>query len=250
MKRNFGNTFGRTEEGYIEERRELEERLKKEPAAIPETPPTPVMQPVNITPNNNSWLIEDDKYRIQLSKSLIPSGTQEQQIKNYLANPGSFNLANYLQLFLIGRMLFNNNTSQKDEILNFLRDSFKNNWIQTSSGVLYKPNGKDAIIHDKGMPSEYSLEADFIGPDRYIEQADETALKHLTGLHNLDEIKKISQFLANKDKTYLWRLNSKPEQVDYRVAGFNAYLGRADLDCFWVPQFSDSGLGVKVAKKI
>ena len=248
MKRNFGPTFGRTKEGYRQEYEELEKRLKEQPPVDPVQ--VPIVNPVNIIPNDDSWLIENNEYKLQLAKSLISPQTQEKQVSDYLTSPNSFKPSSYQELFILGKMLFNGNINQKDEILKFLRESFEKNWIQTSSGVLYKPDGKDKVIHDKGMSSEYSLETRFRGPDRYVEQADETALKYLTGLKDLDEIKGISQFLTNKDKTHLWRVNSKPKQEIYRVARFLAGSDRAYLCCGRVPNGSVPALGVRVVKKI
>ena len=229
--------------------KELEKQKPKKEAK--KTGPKNEVQPESpiITPNSDSWLIENDEYKIKLSKSLISPETQEHQINNYLANTSSFKLANYQEIFLIGKILLDNNPTQKDEILSFLRNSFQKYWIQTASGVLYKPKAGDLIIHDKGMPSEYSFEADFVGPDRIMEKADETISAKLTGLDNLDEINKVSSFLADRDKTYLFRLNSKPEKNDYMIAGFYAGSGRASLDCSGDPQYSGSGLGVNVEKK-
>jgi len=201
-----------------------------------------------IIPNDNSWIIENDKYAIQLSKSLIPPATQEKQVNNYLANPNSFKPANYQELFLIGKILYDGNINQKDEILKFLRESFNTHPIQTSSGILYKPIG-DEIIHDKGMSSEYRMVVDFKGPDRLVEPADEEALKYLTGLKNLDEIKEISQFLADRTQTKIWRLESKPEQDTYRIAWFNAGSDSANLGCYANPRFPRPALGVRVEKK-
>ncbi|MBU0930052.1 MAG: hypothetical protein KJ623_03185 [Nanoarchaeota archaeon] len=245
MKRNF-NT-----KGYEKEYEELLDRLEKSIISAPQHS-APLTQsnpatPVNIIPNTDSWLIENNEYKIQLSKSLIPSATQEKQINNYITSTNSFKPANYQELFLIGNILYQNKNT---EILNFLRESFKNNWIQTSSGVLYSPDKNDIVIHDKGLSSEQSLETKFIGPDRYIEKNDESALKCLTGLNNIDEIKEISQFLTDKNKTYLWRLNNKPSSDTYRVAWFSAVSDRAYLLCDRYPTDSNPALGVCVAKKI
>lgn len=197
----------------------------------------------------SAWTLEDENGTIELSKSLLPSDTQANQIYRYLKNPNSFKPINYQELFRVGRILYNNNIKYKNEILKFLRKSFADYFIQTSSGVLYKSKGKDIIIHDKGMPSESSFESDFIGPDRYIQKEDKFALNPLTGLENLDEIKEISQFLAKRSKTYLLRMNNKPDKDNYMVAGFDASSGRALLNCYGDPLGSYSGLGVRVAQK-
>jgi len=203
-----------------------------------------------IIPNDNSWTIENDEYKIQLSKSLIPFATWEKQISDYIADPTTFKPANYQELFLIGKILYDGNINQKDEILKFLRESFnKYMGIQTLSGILYKPIG-DEIIHDKGMSSEYKMLVDFRGPTGLVEPADEEVLKYLTGLNNLDEIKEISQFLANGTQTEIWRYNSNHYQEEYVVASFLADFDRAFLNCLLLSDFLSPALGVRVEKKI
>jgi len=228
----------------LKERREVLEQKLEPKTENKELEPKQV-----IIPNDNSWTIENDEYKIQLSKSLIPFATWEKQISDYIADPTTFKPANYQELFLIGKILYDGNINQKDEILKFLRESFnKYMGIQTLSGILYKPIG-DEIIHDKGMSSEYKMLVDFRGPTGLVEPADEEVLKYLTGLNNLDEIKEISQFLANGTQTEIWRSNSKPEQDTYRIAWFNAGSDSANLDCYANPRFPRPALGVRVEKK-
>ncbi|MDD5133052.1 MAG: hypothetical protein PHD81_03025 [Candidatus Nanoarchaeia archaeon] len=230
-------------------RRERLEKKKLKKTELKPKQESPVTEPGIITPNDNSWLIENDEYTIQLSKSLIPSTTQANQINDYNTNPTAFKPASYPDIFLIGQMLYHSH-KQIGEILNFLTESFQNNWIQTSSGILYKSNGKDEIIHDKGMSSEYKHLTDLIGSDGEVVQADEEALKYLTGLKDLDEIKEIAQFLTSKDKTYIWRFNKKPDSDTYRVARFGASSGGAILYCGRNADYSVPALGVRVAKKM
>ncbi len=192
--------------------------------------------------NNNYWQIGN----ILLSKELIEEDTQENQINYHKQNPNSPKPISYPELFQIGRTLANNNISNKDEVIQFLRQSFKNSLIQTSSGILYRSN-TDLIIHDKGLSSEKAYECDFVGPDGYIEQDDEQILKLLTRLDNIDEIKEISKLLAEKDKQYIWRVNSRPNKDDYRVARFYAYSDGVGFGCGGYPTNSDPALGVFVS---
>ncbi|MDD5133049.1 MAG: hypothetical protein PHD81_03040 [Candidatus Nanoarchaeia archaeon] len=261
MKDDIKIIGDRTESKYdpnLAERlnKEVEEKIRRERLEGKKTElkpkqESPVTEPEIITPNDDSWLIESDKYAIQLSKSLIPSATQAKQINDYTTNPDSFKPANYPNIFLIGQMLYHNSHQQKDKILKFLTESFQNNWIQTSSGILYKSNGKDEIIHNIKMPSEYKHLTDLISSDGEVVQADEEALKYLTGLKSLDEIKEIAQFLTSKNKTYISRFNKKPDSDTYRVAWFYTNSDRAYLDCDWDPGHLYPALGVRiVAKKI
>lgn len=196
-------------------------------------------------------MITKDVYEIGnvlLSKELIPSDTQENQIKYHLSHSDSPKPISYPELFYIGKELLNNNVKNKDKIIEFLRVSFERLWFQTSSGVLYG-QAVDLIIHDKGMPSVKSFETNFTGPDRYIEKADESNLKLLTGLDSLDEIKEVSQFITERDKTYLWRINQRPSKDDYRAAGFSADSAGSLFGCYGRFGGSSCSFGVFVSSE-
>ena len=69
-----------------------------------------------------------------------------------------------------------------------------------------------------------------MGSDGYIEDiSDKNVLKLFLGTNDIEQINIISQWFNNTNMS-LWRLNSKPKQVEERVARFNAYSSRLDLD--------------------
>lgn len=202
------------------------------------------------TTNSDYWTIEDKKGTLELYKGLLKPAPQAKHVQNYLEGKSPKPIS-FPEISRLGKALLDNKHPQENEILKFLRESFRNKFILTDSGVLYKPGRKkDIVMHDVGLLSEYTKKVNFVGSDRYVEKDDELALKCSTELNSLKEIKEVFEFITGINGLYLWRLDSKPDQEDYCVAGFGAGPGRVGLYFCGVPFLSNPSVGVRSEKNL
>jgi len=93
------------------------------------------------------------------------------------------------------------------------------------------------------------LSVDFVGSDGDLDSINPiNELETLLGTRNKQEVIDVFSWL-NETPTYLWRLNSRPDKLDERVAGFGANSGGADLGCCGYPSDSLSSLGVRMVRE-
>jgi len=113
-----------------------------------------------------------------------------------------------------------------NDYLNYLQESFKKcpNFF---SIIDYNPEGqKDKIIHYEGTPDEYSFKGNFVGPDKLIEEVEDTRTTYaLTGIKGTSLLHKISQSV-NQTPGFLWRVNEKPLETDRWTMRLYANGGR------------------------
>ena len=118
----------------------------------------------------------------------------------------------------------------------------------TLTRIQYNPQGEDIVIHNYKQPSQYELPVHFIGPDGAILSANH-AEKPMQALldtnQSLQEVNEAFRWLMDVD-AYLWRLNSKPQQTDERVAWFFAGSSRVVLVCGRYSHDPDSALRVSL----
>ena len=193
-------------------------------------------------------------YRINLAKQLLNNGnakTQEQWIEYYkqAKQRGEFYTGDMPLYHALFTALYKqkDNLQKKSEIeeaREFIQKQMRKKWLTTLTRIAYQPNGKDKVMHNYKTSEQYELEENIVGKDRFIESGDRNTLKALLLTDNIQEINSIYQWL-NQTKTYLLRLNSKPENVVERVARFDASSVRTRLNG-WDPENSDSSLGVQI----
>ncbi len=199
----------------------------------------------------------DGIYTVDLSKTLLDNGsrkTQEQwskearkaKLKNQ-PHVGDLPLdhASFTTLYR------NKDGPQKktiEQVRTFLEDAFSKYWLMSLTRIIHTPSGKDKVIHNYGLPDQYEVEGDIVGPDELVKHTSTPATyKALLGTDNTTEIQHVYKWITKRD-LYLWRLNEKPRVVDERVAGFVAISDGVDLGCDRRPDFSSSGLGVRVVR--
>ena len=88
----------------------------------------------------------------------------------------------------------------------------------TSTRINYSASGLDEIIHDYGQESQYSLEADIVGPNWYVNAQSglDGSIEALLGISNLADVENVFKWISEK-KPFLWRSNAKPNKKDVRA---------------------------------
>ena len=184
--------------------------------------------------------LRDEAYAVNLSKTLSPSKTQDEHAEQRILaeKAHDFYTPSFPELYAIISCLEQNKDNQKyqDEITNvraFIKDSALKTWLMTLTRIQYNPQGEDIVIHNYKQPSQYELPVHFIGPDGAVLSADnsEKPVQALLDTNqSLQEVNEAFRWLMDVD-AYIWRLNSKPQQTDERVAGFVAYSRGVSLSC-------------------
>ena len=214
------------------------------------------------------WTITNVPYRnqlydIDLLKTLLDNGatkTQDQwsEYAKQAIPKGEFHAADFPLYHALFATLYHvrdgPSKAATEEIQQFLNDKFTKYWLMTLTRVIYTPSGKDKVIHRLGLPDQYTIDEVIIGPNEWVKKAVEKApYKALFGADDTAEIQSVYHWLTGRE-AYLWRLNTKQETPQGRVAGFVAGSGGACLDCGGGPADSDPALGVRAcaagAKKI
>ena len=255
------NIIGNQYRKGIAENPELIERLNKETKGKK-------LREIIITPKSPDFSLEDktDFYeikgvhynngicRVNLSKTLLPSRTQEEHAEHRMnAKPSEFYLADMsLYHSLFTELFKNKDNSHKSQIENarqFIKKSMLEHWLTTLTRVQYNPNGNDMIIHNYGQKDrrEDNLNT-FIGPNgeiTKISNAEKPLQLLLNTNQNASEINSVYNWLTDVN-AYLYRLNSTPSKTDERVAGLCADSGRVYLDCLRGPSNLDGGFGVEI----
>ena len=196
-------------------------------------------------------------YTIDLSKTLLPSKTQDEHAEHRKSARDGFYTPTYPEFHAIISTLEKNKDnikyqSQIEQLRQFIKRSALEKWLMMLTRIRYNPTGDDIVIHNYKQKDEYSIKSDnFTGPDGYVPNAS-NAEKPLQSLldtsENVNEINQIYKWLTDGD-AYIYRLNSRPENRDERVAGFYAGSDGADFDCYGYPQYSSASLGVRFASQ-
>lgn len=200
------------------------ENLKKE---------TQEQNPINqnpepkIHPEEDFWLIKNVKYKNQtknykLKKQLLENKTQQEHIEYAKENPNDFNIQDLPVYHAIFKTIYNLPEQQeKQEIKDFLKKSIKDYWLLTGTQIDYTPKRKDIINH---RIENQSIKENIVGPDEWVKNSKTPEVyKALLQDSNLENINNIYKWITEKDQ-YLWRINSKPKNIEKRLVG----LGSAD----------------------
>lgn len=112
----------------------------------------------------------------------------------------------------------------------FLRQGFRQ-YPNTLTRVDYSPSGKDRVVHNCGTSDEYVLNGRVVGENNWMKDIpDKSVLELLLGTSDVNQIDEVFQWI-NRTDGFVWRLNSKLNKREKRVAGFNAYDNGLDLRC-------------------
>ncbi|MEK6871405.1 MAG: hypothetical protein AABX16_00710 [Nanoarchaeota archaeon] len=193
-------------------------------------------------PSEISWDIPGVLYRgekgtYQLFGEMSPSLNQDQLAELYTKEKqkGNPHPTDMPLMWAIATRAHELRSDDKNEKLkNFLKQSLRR-WPNTLTRIIYNLSEDDCVIHNYGTSDKYSVNCTVVGSDRWINKLlDKNILENILGTQDTQKINEISQYVNGTD-TYLWRLNSKPNQKDERVAGFYADDCRLIFDCDWRP---------------
>jgi hypothetical protein len=199
------------------------------------------------------WSFDLGDKILDLSDALIPAMTQEQSA-TYLS-PKGFNTCTLPQFFLVGSKLHGLKDSVDDKVREavksahqFVKQGIRNSWLNTQTRISYSPDGQDTITHDYGRANHSINRTNFVGKDGSPENvlSLESSLA-LTG-RKPEEVNAIMGYL-NGTSNYVWRLNSKPINVDERVVGLYANSDGFGLGCNGNPQDARASFGVRLREK-
>ena len=193
---------------------------------------------------------------IDLSKTLLPSKTQDEHAEHRLnAKSGEFCLGDMSLYHALFTALYNNRDSQsfKDQIeeaRQFIKESMLEHWLMTLTRIKYNPDGNDLVIHNYHQKDEWKDSINtFVGPGGYLNDVSTTNVERplqalLDTQQNASEINSVYNWLTGGN-AYIWRVNSRPEKTNEKVAGLYAGSVRASLDCDGGPSGSKEGLGAR-----
>ena len=193
---------------------------------------------------------------IDLSKTLLPRRNQDEHAEHRLnAKQGEFCLGDMSLYHALFTALYNNRDSQsfKDQIeeaRQFIKESMLEHWLMTLTRIKYNPDGNDLVIHNYHQKDEWKDSINtFVGPGGYLNDVSTTNVERplqalLDTQQNASEINSVYNWLTGGN-AYIWRVNSRPEKTNEKVARLYAGSGRAGLGCIGFPSSSDGGLGAR-----
>lgn len=186
------------------------------------------------------WVIPGVLYRgetgaYQLFDQMTPVMTQDKLAEVYetekqKGNPFPTDMSLLWAISTRAYELRDQSPAEAEQLKVFLKKGFRS-YPNTLTRVIYNSSAKDKVIHNYNTSDQYSLEENVVGPDDWITNiADKKVLDSILGTNEINKINQVSQWI-NRTNSYLWRLNSKPQKKDERVAGFGAGSGRLGFFC-------------------
>ena len=176
--------------------------------------------------------------KLHFFEQMTPPLNSEQLAEHYekakeKENPRPANFREVWETATLGYDLQATFPEQAESLRNTLQNGMRR-YANTTTVVAYNPEGqKDELIHNYQTSDAYSVNGEFVGKDSLIQNVQPfSLLEAILGTRDIAEINNIAQWL-NNTPAYLWRVNSKPQERDERVAGFGAFSGRLDLYCSW-----------------
>lgn len=128
-----------------------------------------------------------------------------------------------------GYDLRDENPETAEGLRNFLRGGMRR-YPNTLTRIHYSPK-KDAIVHNVGTSDKYVIQTKVVGSNEFVDRIDDKkVLDGLLGTKNVSNINEVSQWIHKTD-SYIRRLNSKPMQLDKRIARFDAFVDRLGFCC-------------------
>jgi len=258
--RNFGFTLGRTAEGERKDYEALEKRLAEQERAKTNPPAQPIVVPAS---SGDFWTIPGVNYRgnvvdVQLLKNYLDNGNAKTQddwarYSEQARAKGEFYLPDYPLFFATLERAYALKTDATiEEMRKKVQKLSRAKWLMTTTRIKYANKGKDKIVHNYGMSDPQKLEEPFVGADGTIPSGSpETLYQKLLGTQSsVANINSVFKWLNGTD-AYMYRVNSKPNKLDERVAaGFDADSDWAYFDCDRIPTNTNTGLGVRYARRV
>jgi hypothetical protein len=187
--------------------------------------------PVITWESEKRFLVSNVAYKGQtgtyrLFEQMTPAMNQEQLTKLYetekqKGNPHPTDAPLIWAIATKSHELRNQNPEVSEKLRQFFRTGFRK-YPNTLTRIAYEPSGKDKIIHNYRTSDEYSIDAEVVGSEGFVQDIpNKKVLEALLGTQDVSQINAVSQWI-NGTNSFLWRLNSKPSKKDERVAWFVA----------------------------
>jgi hypothetical protein len=202
-----------------------------------------------VTPSSGYWIIPSENEDFYLAQALTPAMTQEDAAK--LISPEGFALVDVPTHIRLFKAMYDlrDKGGKVEKARMFLQTTMRNNFPNTSTRVAYMPKGKDVITHGYGTKSPSKIRVKFVGEDGLVDEVlSQEASLALTG-KKPEEVAEVMSYLNQQTPAYLWRVNSKPSQIDERVAWFDSGSSGAYLYCSGDPTDRVDSLRVRVVRK-
>jgi hypothetical protein len=235
---------------------EEEKRKKKTPPEINPEQKKQNKNPLEIKTIDDYWQIEGVNYNgeiyiVDLAKSLLDNGKSKTQDKwaeyrEQAIKANEFYTGDMPLYHAVFSALFNQKDKpESEEAREFIQKQMREKYPITLTRIAYQPKGKDKVIHNYGTSQKYEINENIVGKDREIIAGDSNALTALLRDGDIDKIKSVYNWI-NQTPTWIWRVNSKPESIDERIARFVAGSDGAYLLCGRDATLADASLGVRL----
>ncbi len=151
---------------------------------------------------------------------------------------------------IIKAMLDSEDGNEKYKINTVLGKLVREKNIMTLTKIPYKTKKRDRIIHNYGMDDSYFGEVDFVGMNDYIKNlSDVEVYQTLLGTKDsISEIDFIVKWISGRD-TYIYRPNSKPDNLDERIGGFGSGYVTTGFGFYQNPNDAYWSLGIRPSRE-
>jgi hypothetical protein len=158
-------------------------------------------------------IYRNSSYEVSVAKEWLPDVNTPTEWIDYLRDTQEKLASAPLQMLTLMFLYDKRNESPLVErVREELRGDYHiGNWIANSSRVIIAPtNGTDKIIHEHGMPDEYSIDANVIGSDGWnpLNMNDRRLLLSLTGIDSMERFREMMIWLTG-DEPKLYRKRSR-----------------------------------------
>lgn len=201
--------------------------------------------------------LRDGIYEFDFRKALAPNSTQDElaEARIQALKTGGFYAPSYPEFHAVINTLHKNREGPlKDEVKEariLISDLINGKWLNLLTRIAFNPDGSAVFTHSYKQPDSYTIKVNnFEGPNGDI-----------TATRNTEEFMQVlldtNQTPQEIDQVYRWlrelpsnvyRINSKPRNIEERVAWFFAGSGRSNFFCDRHVDNSDSSPWVRAQK--
>jgi len=177
--------------------------------------------------------IGNQSQHLYLSLHLLEPKTLEGHVKHAqeAVRGGNFRAASAPEVYAMGEALYDRRDAPEhkgsiERVRDFLGGVLKRNWIGTLSRVDYASEGKDRVVHNVGLLSEYGVDADIVGSDGWLKdlQGSDGLCGALLGSSDAEKVRAVSQWITGRD-VHAWRLNNRLYRKESRPVSLgNGYI--------------------------
>ncbi|MBI5390684.1 hypothetical protein HZB02_04290 [Candidatus Woesearchaeota archaeon] len=197
------------------------------PIIIPASPPLGSTA-FNLEAIADGWRLSsvqmhDGIYTFEIANTRLPAKTQDQFAADAQANPTDYRACDGPEFYGIVATLFQNQTDPAiAPLYTFLNDSTAKDqpYLTTLTRVIWNPSGDDEVIHQFGLPTQYSLRGNYVCLDGNITMPATDAMTYVQAAFNTqDPMQRVDdtfKWLTGKN-AYAYRFNKKVSAVQERA---------------------------------